>query len=151
MENILLRWGSLSMRSSTPSMTNHGLGTRNQFGMIFHFTEHKNIALIMSVRDTWSSTIGPSRSTWKSSSNRAFLKSTSLLLKQPPDSDNSMLHRLPSHNTWTLNTKNWVILCSQKTGQYSYPYHFLYSNFMYSIPILNKMIFVLLTNAVLSS
>ena len=56
---------------------------------------------------------------------------------------------------WTITTldhsiqSNWVLPHFQETWQYSYPYHFLYSNFMYSIPILNKITFLLLIIAIL--
>ena len=79
--NTSLRWDSPSTRYSTLSNVNRGLGTRDPSSTISHFPKQKNIALIMTVRNTRPSSAGPSRSRWKNSSNKVSSKSTSSLPK----------------------------------------------------------------------
>jgi len=104
--NISLRWGFSSMRSSTPSRNNCGLGVRDQSDMIPHFPEQKNIAPTMTARDTRPSTLGPLKVSGRAHPLRSHKKSTPSLPKQPPDLNSLTLHRLSnSHNTWSLNPK----------------------------------------------
>ena len=79
--NILLHCSSPSTMFSTSSRTSHKLGARDQSGMIPHFSEQNNIALIMTARDIRPSIARPSGSTKKSSSNKVRSKSTSSLPK----------------------------------------------------------------------
>jgi len=98
---VLLHWSFQSMKSSIPLKINHESDTQSQSNPICHCPGRRSTICTTSVKGTKLSTAGTSKDTWKSSSNKAFSRSTFLLLRRFLEGQTPRLLR---NRTWSLRT-----------------------------------------------